>query len=685
MLGDINYELGIDIGGTFTDLTLKEIDGSGIWNVKTPTVPKDPASGISNGLQLLKEKGIDLTKISYFVHGMTIGLNTLLQRNGARIGLFVTEGFRDILSIQRLRLPVPYDLHSRLPESLIERQHVYPIKERMQADGEAFTSLDMNDVDQAIDQAVEAGLEGLVVSFLHSYRNSAHELQVVERIKERAPHLYVEASSSIWTEMREYERTVIAAMNVYIQPNVKRYFETLVERLEQEGIQAKPFITQSNGGLMEIHAAADQPVKTLFSGPAAGVMGAVQAADASGIDNVITFDVGGTSADISLIEGGEILYTQTNELGGLPTILPSVAIYSIGAGGGSLAWIDKGGILKVGPLSAGSDPGPACYGRGEEPALTDAFLLSGYLNSASFAGGNVGLNQDRSAAAFQKIADHLQSNVLEAADQSIQVAVANMFTELSNVLEQHGIDPNDFSLMAFGGAGPVLANMVAEEIQAKQVIIPANPGNLCAQGSLAADFVYDAITSRQVLLIEMDKAEWSTIFTAMEQEATDWLNRQQVDAFLQSTQLHHTIDARYKGQAFELEVPFQLDWLEADPSLKLAEIFHAQHERLYGHSDPNASIELMNFKVRIVGETAANSHATAVLNDKSLEPGERSVRINGQTYSAAIVDRTVLQPGMEIQGPAIIEQQDTTTVVLPSWKAKTDEAGNLLLERKEMN
>jgi N-methylhydantoinase A len=685
VLGDINYELGIDIGGTFTDLTLKEIDGSGIWNVKTPTVPNDPASGISNGLQLLKEKGIDLTKITYFVHGMTIGLNTLLQRNGAKIGLFITEGFRDILSIQRLRLPVPYDLHSRLPESLIERQHVYPIKERMQADGKVFTSLDMNAVDQAIDQAVEAGLEGLVVSFLHSYRNPAHELQVVERIKERAPHLYVEASSSIWTEMREYERTVIAAMNVYIQPNVKRYFETLVERIEQEGIQAKPFITQSNGGLMEIHAAAEQPVKTLFSGPAAGVMGAVQAADASGIDNVITFDVGGTSADISLIEGGEILYTQTNELGGLPTILPSVAIYSIGAGGGSLAWIDKGGILKVGPLSAGSDPGPACYGRGEEPALTDAFLLSGYLNSASFAGGNVDLNQDRSATAFQKIAEHLNSDVLEAADQTIQVAVANMFTELSNVLEQHGIDPGDFSLMAFGGAGPVLANMVAEEIQAKQVIIPANPGNLCAQGSLAADFVYDAITSRQVLLKDMEKAEWRTIFTAMEQEATDWLDRQQVDAFLQSTELHHTIDARYKGQAFELEIPFQLDWLETDSSLKLAEIFHAQHERLYGHSDPNASIELMNFKVRIVGVTAATSHTGTVLNENSLKTTERSVRINGQTYTAAIVERTALQPGMEIQGPAIIEQQDTTTVVLPSWKAKTDEAGNLLLVRKEMN
>nr|WP_244444974.1 hydantoinase/oxoprolinase family protein [Oceanobacillus jeddahense] len=685
MLGDINYELGIDIGGTFTDLTLKEIDGSGIWNEKTPTVPKDPASGITNGLQLFKKKGIDLTKISYFVHGMTIGLNTLLQRNGTKIGLLVTTGFRDILSIQRLRLPIPYDLHSRLPDSLIERKHVYPIKERMQADGQVFTSLDMNDVDQAIDQAIEAGLEGLVVSFLHSYRNPAHELQVVERIKERAPHLYVEASSSIWTEVREYERTVIAAMNVYIQPNVKRYLETLVEHLEQEGIKAKPFITQSNGGLMEIHAAAEHPVKTLFSGPAAGVMGAVQEANASGVDNVITFDIGGTSADISLIEGGEILYTQTNELGGLPTILPSVAIYSIGAGGGSLAWIDKGGLLKVGPLSAGSDPGPACYGRGEEPALTDAFLLSGYLNSALFAGGSVGLDQNRSALAFQKIADYLGNDVLEAADQTIQVAVANMFTELSNVLEQHGIDPGDFSLMAFGGAGPVLANMVAEEIQAKQVIIPANPGNLCAQGALSANFVYDAITSRQVLLNEMDKSEWREIFAAMEQEATDWLDRQQVDTFLESTQLYHTIDARYKGQAFELEIPFHLDWLKADPSLKLAEIFHEQHKRLYGHSDPNASIELMNFKVRIVGETATNNHVGIVLNKHSMEPTERTVRINGQVYTAAIVDRTLLRPGMEIQGPAIIEQQDTTTLVLPNWKAKLDEAGNLLLKRKEMN
>jgi N-methylhydantoinase A len=359
-----NYRLGIDIGGTFTDLTLLDQENGRIVSLKTPTVPADPAQGIANGLALLGEKGVMPSDIHYFVHGTTIGLNTLLQRRGAEIALFATEGFQDLLSLQRLRLPVPYDFRSRLPEPLIARKHVFPIHERMLHDGTVHQAIDTTQLDEAIDAAVAAKVGGIVVCLLHSYKNASNEEQVAERIRTRAPGLEVSISSKLWPQMREYERAVMTAVNMYIQLNVKRYFETLKERLATEGMPATPFITQSNGGIMDIGTAAEAPVRTLFSGPAAGVIGAVRVAESAGIGNVITFDVGGTSADISIIEGGKPTFVQTNHLAGFPIMLPSISIYSVGAGGGSFAWIDKGGLLKVGPESVGSNPGPACYGQG---------------------------------------------------------------------------------------------------------------------------------------------------------------------------------------------------------------------------------------------------------------------------------------------------------------------------------
>ncbi len=678
------YRLGVDIGGTFTDLTLLDSESGEIWGFKTPTVPHDPATGISNGLALVNDKGINSSEINYFVHGMTIGLNTLLQRKGAKIALFVTEGFRDLLFLQRLRLPVPYDFRSRLPESLIPRKYVYPIKERMLHDGTEKCPIELEQIDIAVQHAQSEGIQGIVVSFLHSYKNPIHEKLTADRIKEIAPELDVIMSSELWAQMREYERTVMAAANLYIQPNVKNYFETLKERLTTEGIEATPFITQSNGGLMDIETASSAPVRTLFSGPAAGVIGAIRAAESAGISNVITFDVGGTSADISIIEEGNATFTQTNQLAGIPIMIPSVAIYSIGAGGGSYAWIDNGGMLKVGPESVGSSPGPACYGKGDKAALTDAFLVCNYINPERFAAGNLPLYKEKSEEALKPIADYLQINVQATADRVIQVAIANMYTELSNVMEQQGFDPREFSLLAFGGAGPVTANFLAEEIQAKNVLVPPNPGTLCALGALTSDFIYDAVSSGQDLLEDVPVSQLKDKFNTLSAEAIEWIEQQELSV-LEGTTLLYSMDARYKGQAFEIELPISLSWLEDGNYEQITKAFHEVHHRQYGHSDPNTSIEIINLRVRIVGHTP-KPELKDIEKATDVYPNAistRKIMLNGIEYDASIYSRTQLKFGHLVNGPAVVEQDDTTVVILPNWVGKIDVKGNLLIERKE--
>ncbi|AET61447.1 hypothetical protein HPL003_23645 [Paenibacillus terrae HPL-003] len=682
-MGD-SWRLGIDIGGTFTDLTILDNQNGKLWGVKTPTVSQDPAQGIANGLALLKERGIKPQDIHYFVHGTTIGLNTLLQRRGEAIALIVTEGFRDLLALQRLRLPIPYDFRSRLPEPLVPRERVFAVKERMLHDGTVHTSLDLDSLDQAIRGAVDSGVSGVVVCFLHSYKNPQHEQLAVQRIREIAPQLGVNASSALWPQMREYERAAMTSVNLYIQPNVQRYFETLRERLNEEGVQTQPFITQSNGGIMDIGTAAQAPVRTLFSGPAAGVIGAVQAAKSADIANVITFDMGGTSADISIIEGGEPTFTQTNQLAGMPIMLPSVSMYSVGAGGGSFAWIDNGGLLKVGPESVGSSPGPACYGTGERAALTDAFLLCGYLNPGRFAAGHVQLFPERSAQAIRPIAEHLGTDERMAADRMIQVAVANMYAELSAVMEQHGFDPREFSLLAFGGGGPVTANFLAEEIQAQSVLVPPNPGTLCALGALSADFAYDAVLSLQQRFDEYPSDSLTREFDVLAEQARQWLDQQQVEG-LEGITLHYSMDARYSGQAFEIELPLESSMLEDGNSERIVTAFHELHHRQYGHSDPFAVLELINLRVRLAGHTIKPRIASISEATDQIQPsGTRRIIYGGTEYTADVYARTELRAGHRLEGPAIVEQDDTTVLVLNGWYGVTDRSGNLILKRKEV-
>ncbi|MGG1861429.1 hydantoinase/oxoprolinase family protein [Bacillus safensis] len=683
-MADVSYRLGIDIGGTFTDLSLINEATGELTELKTPTVTDDPAQGIINGLNLLKKRGVDLSNIQYLVHGMTIGLNTLLQRKGADLALFVTEGFQDILSLQRLRLPVPYDFNSRLPEPLIPRKHVYPISERLIHDGTIKKPLHLQQLDDAVQHVISKKLAGIVISFLHSYQNPVHELQAKAYINHHYPQLEVLTSSELWPQMREYERTVMSVVNLYIQPKVKQYLQTLKSRLKEEGVPISPYITQSNGGLMDAESAATSPVKTLFSGPAAGVIGAARIAASASEPNLITFDVGGTSADISIIQNGQPTMAQSNQLSGFPIILPSVAMYSIGAGGGSVAWIDQGGLLKAGPESVGSNPGPASYGKGEKAALTDAFLICGYLNQERFAGGHLHLQLSAAKKAFQPIADQLNKTLEEAADQLIQVAVANMYTELSNVMEQQGFDPRDFSLLAFGGAGPVVANFLAREIHAKNVVVPPSPGTLCALGALTADFIHDAVLSKKICLQDYSINQLKQDYEKLSRKATDWVSQQNIQHINQTTILL-LADARYQGQAFEIELPISIDWLKQEQDIhQLIEAFHKLHQRQYGHRDDQAKIEFTHLRVRVIGETPPLPFSSVnESSGQSLKPNEyRRIFIEEKEYEASVYNRDTLSVGSIVNGPAVIEQDDTTTLILPNWTGSIDPSGNLVISKE---
>lgn len=682
------YRLGIDIGGTFTDFTLIDAERGTASGIKVPTVPAAPEQGVAAGLRVLREeRGFDLSEAQYFVHGMTIGLNTLLQRRGSKLALLVTEGFRDILTLQRLRLPVPYDFTSRLPEPLIPRNLVFGVRERFDAHGRETVPLDRASVEAAADQAIAQKAEGIAICFLHSYRTPQHEQQAARIIAERHPQLKICCSASLWPEMREYERACVAVANLYIQKNVEEYFGNLERILDEAGLATRPFITQSNGGISDLRSAAAAPVKTLFSGPAAGVIGAIEVCDKAGLGNLLTFDMGGTSTDVSFVTGGRPTFSSASELAGFPVVLPAIDIQSIGAGGGSIAWIDAGGLLKVGPESAGSDPGPACYGKSQLPTLTDAFLTCGYLNPDNFAAGRMALDAERSQRAIAPIAEALGKNVGETADAMVQVAAASMYAELSGIMEQKGFDPREMDIVAYGGGGPVMANIVAEEIHARGVLVPRRPGTLCAQGALSADFAYDATSNVQLFLDEAASAQVEEELANLETQAREWLASQNA-AVLENAPVGISFfaDAHYDGQAYQLPIAVDRDALRAGGCDVLVDAFNAEHRRLYGHSEPQARVEIVRLSARITAKTPAFAEpdapvARAGANEAVRPTSTRVIRHNGCRHVACVYTRDALLPGQRINGPAIVEQDDTTTLVLPSWNAVCDDHLNLVITR----
>jgi N-methylhydantoinase A len=490
--------------------------------LKVPSTPQDFSDAVAVGLQqLAEEPGIALGELGTVVHGTTIAVNTLIQRTGARLGLLVTDGFRDVLELQRLRLPNPFDLDGARPLPLIPRERVAEVRERLRADGRVDTPLDEASVRDAVRRLAGLGVEGLVVSLLHAYRDPAHERRT-RTIAEAAAGLPVTISGDVWPQAREYERTALAVLDAYVQPKVRHYLAGFERALAARGVPAALMVTKSNGGIMPVGAARGQAVTTLLSGPASGVIGAAYIAAESGRPNVITLDVGGTSADLAVVERGRPRSSTSEHVGGVPVMMPVVGVTAIGAGGGSVAWVDDVGVPKVGPQSTGAHPGPACYARGgKEATLTDAFLVCGYLDAERFLGGRMRLHLELAEDAIARFADRLGVAVPEAAESIVRVAVSNMYAEFTKILSRAAVDPRDFALVAFGGAGPVVGALLAREVGVSAVFVPRSPGTLCALGALCADVVNDAVRTVHVRMDDTTLA-WAALASRARRCAPSW-------------------------------------------------------------------------------------------------------------------------------------------------------------------
>ena len=676
--------LGIDIGGTFTDFALFDTETGGLIGLKVPSTPHAFAEAVRVGLErLTDEHGIDLREIGTVVHGTTIAVNTLIQRAGARLGLLVTAGFRDVLELQRLRLPNPFDLDGARPLPLIPRARVAEVTERLRADGSVDTPLDEGSVREAVQRLTGQNVEGLVISLIHSYRNGAHERQARAIAETIAAGLPVSTSSEIWPQSREYERTALAVLDAYVQPQVRRYLEGFEAALAARGVPATPHVTKSNGGIMPVAAARRQTVATLLSGPASGVIGAAYVAGEAGLPNVITLDVGGTSAEIAVVEGGRPRSSTSEHIGGVPVMMPVVGVTAIGAGGGSVAWVDDVGLPKVGPQSTGANPGPACYGRGGKDAtLTDAFLVSGFLDPERFLGGRMRLNRSLAEEAIARFAGSLAMSPNEAAESVVRVAVSNMYAEFTKILSRAAVDPRDFTLVAFGGAGPVVGALLAREVGIPAVFVPRAPGTLCALGAISADIVSDAVRTVHAHL-DAGLLETSTLreqYDGLRSELTDWLGRH--GAGSGPATFRHAADMRYVGQSYEIEVDVDPAWLAPGGDAPIRSAFHRAHERAYGHADREAPAEIVNLRVQL--RAGRPRVPLAEVDARSSPPAPRATRrvwLDGRPMEARVFDRDALGRGARLTGPVIVEQPDTTVLVPAEHYGEVDRYGNLLLRR----
>lgn len=680
---DTIYRLGVDIGGTFTDALVTDDQGRIVTALKTPSIASAPEQAIFNALDQLKERGVDIQDIDLFVHGTTLGVNTLIERNGAETGLLVTKGFRDILEIRRLRLEDTTNLYGDKTEALVPRHLVKEIDERVLASGRVLHPLSIEQLLQAADELVEQGITALAISFLHAYVNPAHEKQAEEQIKQRHPHLFVCSSSTIWPQQREFERTLATTMNAYVGERMGSYFLRLQEGIQVYGLKANLLSTMSNGGMMTASSAASEPVRTLLSGPASGVIAATHIAHVAGIEQVITFDMGGTSVDVALIDV-QPSYSTDNKVGDFPVIIPAIDVTAIGAGGGSIAWLDSVGVLKVGPRSAGASPGPACYGRGGlDPTTTDAYLQLGILQADRFLGGQMQLHPELATSALNRLGNALGLDATQTAQAILDVATANMYAQFSPLMARKGVDPRDFTLLAYGGAGPMHAFLMAREVGIRRVLIPPSPGTLCAMGCTVAnlrnDFVFSLHQNSQALA----PGELSSHFEALEHKGRNWVQEEaQGSMELETVYCLFSADMRYEGQAFDLEISLTSEDINT-PELAKAK-FHSHYEQVFGISQAEAEVMFISLRVTVVGVVPSNNSIDhEVQAQQSLdenEPEERMIVFDNIPRTAKVCTRTQIPLHAAMQGPVIIEEYDTTIFIPAGFTVFRDIHGNLIGE-----
>ena len=657
---------GVDIGGTFTDLVLLH-DGRLLIH-KLPTTPGDPAAAMLEGLDQIT--GSQIAALKHVVHGSTVATNAILERKGARIALITTRGFRDILFIARQNRPQLYALQPQLSEPLIPRERCFEVPERLDFNGNVLQPLDLSELDRVLDQIASADIACVAVCFLYSNIFPEHERQVRQRIIERGllEDWQVALSSDVLPEFREYERASTVALEAYVRPVMGKYITNLDAKLRQRTQSLSLRVMKSDGGIMSGATVRKQAIQTALSGPAAGVIGAFHLAQLAGFDHIITLDMGGTSTDVSICPG-QPLYSPQSEMDGLPLRIRTLDIETVGAGGGSIARIDFGGALRVGPESAGAVPGPAIYGKGgKAPTVSDANAILGRLVPEYFLGGQMTLHLEQGHAAVQKLAQTLKMHVADTARGILDVATVNIDRAVRRVSVARGYDPRQFVLVAFGGAGALHACDVATRLQIRRVLVPRYPGVLCALGLLVADVVRDYSRS---LLETVNDGTIEYLALLLEEiitQARDDLKAEDIPR--DNRHYIASLDMRYQGQAYELNVP-------ADGTVDLRDLFHETHHRTYGHSIPERTVELVNLRLRAVGtvqhpmleaEPVKRHHAEAI--------GENATP---DGVLLMYYEREHMGPGAHFQGPALVFQLDSTTYLPPGWSGEVDGYRNLIL------
>ena len=683
----MSWTVGVDVGGTFTDFyALNEATGE-VRVGKRPSTPGDPGQAILRGLrEVADEHAIPLAEVHRFSHGTTVATNALIQRKGGTVALITTKGFRDLLEIGRQVRPHMYDLYKDQPPPLAPRRHRFELDERIDAAGDVLRAPDDDSIDAVVNAVKESGAEACAICFLFGFLNPAHERKVAGALRREAPDMLVSLSSEVQPEFREYERFSTTTLNAYLQSVMHDYIARLEDGLAELAPNAALGINQSSGGLMSLGTARGFPVRTALSGPAAGVIGALRVAKTAGRANVITLDMGGTSADVALIRDGRADVSFDRDLAGFPIRLPMVDINTVGAGGGSIAWFDRDGLMKVGPLSAGADPGPACYGQGgTEPTVSDANLLLGRLSARGLLDGRMALDPALAADAFAPAADRLGFTPQRTAHGALGIVVANMVRAIRTISVERGHDPRGFALMPFGGAGPLHARDVAVALGIGQIIVPPSPGIVCAQGLVVSDIKENFVHSERTAAAASEESVRALV-TGLLEAAQAWFAAEAIPQAARGLELG--FDMRYVGQNFELAVP-----VASGPALSadnlpdadtLRQMFFGEHDKAYGYHNPGDPVEIVNFRLtargRLYKEPEAASAAPSPPPPEPFETRPVYFADPDSPVDTPVFDRAKLAGGQVIDGPAIVEQLDATTLVYPGDRATVDAAGNIAIE-----
>ncbi len=679
---------GVDVGGTFTDFVLFKptANGGEFIHHKEASTPDDPARAVGQGLvATLDLAGVPRGAPGVVLHGTTIALNAILQDKGAPVALITSPGNRDVLEIGRARMPSSFNFSIGKERQAVPRNRVLECGTRIGADGTVITTSSDEEIDAIAERLRAWDLPAVAVMLLNSYVNKEPESDIARRLAERLPGVHLVASSEIWPEIREYERALVAVLNAQITPLMDGYLRHLETLIAEAGIRATIFITASNGGVLGLATARSRPIDTILSGPASGVTAAVATASAAGVHRIVSFDMGGTSSDISVVRRGVAEFANQTMVGDLPVILPSVDVSAIGAGGGSIIHIDAQGLLKVGPMSAGADPGPVAYGRGgSKPTITDCYVTNGWIEPGHFLGGRMRLDRELARNALRAIGDQIgRAELADAeavADAALHIATVRMAAGVTRHLAQKGEDARSFTLVPFGGAGPTHAAFLADETGMTRILIPRAASTFCALGAILSRVKRTYAVSLGADLRNLAKGAVWARFDELEADARNWMSDE--GQLLSQITYEYSADMRYRGQAFNIEIRIPQELRRTGNAQEVYELFHQEHERLYGFREERGVVEVVTARLTVSADVCKVPLARAEqVNKAPAAASSRQVYYKGAWETYAVYQRASLPVGSNIVGPAIIEQPDTTIPVLPNWRASVDEFANIVMER----